>query len=83
MMNQEAAIYTEKTGKKLQLCSEHLSRNRKTLIVEVTEVNSALRWEAFIKLHLPTFFHNIEKQTRHYANFPFYSQRIEGEKLDH
>ena len=49
-----------------------LGRNIKTLIVEVTEVNSALRWEAFIKLYLSAFFHNIEKQTRYYTNFPFY-----------
>ena len=52
------------------------------LIVEVTEVNSALRWEAFIKLYLSAFFHNMEKQTRYYTNFPFYSLGIEDEKLD-
>lgn len=59
-----------------------LGRNIKALIVEVTEVNSALRWEAVIKLCLSAFFHNIEKQTRYYTNFPFYLQGIEGEKLD-
>lgn len=64
----------------LSCCGQ--GRNMKTLIVEVTEVNSALRWEAFIKLYLSAFFHNIEKQTRYYTNFPFYSPGIEDEKLD-
>ena len=34
------------------------------------------------KLYLSAFFHNMEKQTRYYANFPFYSPGIEDEKLD-
>lgn len=64
----------------LSCCGQ--GRNMETLIVEVTEVNSVLRWEAFIKLYLSAFFHNIEKQTRYYTNFPFYSPGIEDEKLD-